>query len=231
MTVLAIIPARGGSKGVPRKNLRTVGGVSLLERAIASVKAAGVADTVLVSTEDPEIKEVALAAGADVPFDRPADLADDTAATVDVVRHVLDGLHELGRASPEILVLAEPTLPFRSPASVRAAVERCARGDVASVVSVCPLERKPQYIFRKEGGLVARYIQTPNETFARRQDMRHLCRLSSVVWVVRTERFRAAGRLMVEPTGFVETDPVESVNIDEPLDLDFADFLARRDGI
>ncbi len=108
------------------------------------------------------------------------------------------------------------------------AVARAKRGDVNSVISVCPLERKPQFIFAKEGDRLERYIKEPNETFERRQDMGHLCRLSNVVWVVRAVEFLANRRLLMEPVGYVESDGVEQVNIDEPLDLDFADFLARR---
>lgn len=229
--VLAIVPARGGSKGVPRKNLRHVGGISLLERAIRSLRAADAVDAILVSTEDAEIAAAARAAGAAVPFMRPAELASDTASTIDVLVHVLETWTRREGAAPEWFVLAEPTNPFRRPETVAAAVARARQGDVASVIAVCPLERKPQYIFAKVGDRLERYIKAPSEEFGRRQEMDHLCRLSNVVWVVRTADFLASRRLLMAPTGYVPTDGVEAINIDEMLDLEFADFLAGRSGL
>lgn len=227
---LAIVPARGGSKGVPRKNLRTVGGRSLLARAVESVRESGAADAIVVSTDDAEIAAAARIAGAQVPFVRPVDLASDTATTADVVRHALTQWSQAQGAPPDWFVLAEPTNPFRRPATVAAAVARARAGGVASVIAVCPLERKPQYIFAKTNGILERYVKRPSEEFERRQEMAHLCRLSNVVWVVRTADFLAKGKLLLPPVGYVEVDAVEAINIDDPVDLDFADFLARRDG-
>ncbi|MBL8833937.1 MAG: acylneuraminate cytidylyltransferase family protein [Rhodospirillales bacterium] len=227
---LAIVPARGGSKGVPRKNLRMVGGRSLLARAIGAVRESSAADAIVVSTDDIEIAAAARTAGAQVPFMRSADLASDTATTTDVVRHALAQWTQTTGAPPEWFVLAEPTNPFRRPTTVAAAVARARAGGVASVIAVCPLERKPQYIFAKTGGLLERYVKEPSEEFERRQDMVHLCRLSNVVWVVRTADFLVHGKLLLPPVGYVEVDAIEAINIDDPVDLDFADFLARRDG-
>jgi CMP-N-acetylneuraminic acid synthetase len=229
--VLAIVPARGGSKGVPRKNLRHVGGTTLLERAVRSVRAADGVDAVLVSTEDVEIATAARAAGAAVPFMRPAELASDTASTVDVLVHALETWTRSEGVAPEWFVLAEPTNPFRRSQTVAAAVARAMKGDVASVIAVCSLERKPQYIFTKVGDLLDRYIKEPREQFGRRQEMAHLCRLSGVVWVVRTSDFLLSRHLLMGPTAYVSSDGFEAINIDELLDLEFANFVAARFGL
>lgn len=222
--LLAIIPARGGSKGVPRKNLRVVGDRSLLVRAIDSARGVPGIGTVLVSTDDAEIADAARAAGASVPFLRPAALAGDLAPTLPVVRHALDWARSNGMRPPAI-VLLEPTSPFRTTALVAAAVERFAAGDCRSVVSVVPLERKPENIF-VAGRHLERYIRDPVRRHARRQDMADLRRIDSAVYVCAADAVDA-GELMAEPIGYVEGDWLSAINIDTPLDLDFARFLSR----
>lgn len=227
MGAVAIIPARGGSKGVPRKNLQPVGGVSLLARAIHAATASGVIDRVIVSTDDTEIAEAARAAGAEVPFLRPAELASDTATSVDAIRHTVLELIKQGQAV-DSLILLEPTSPFRTAEHVRAAVVRFRQGDVRSVITVCPLERKPENIFRKHDDHLSRYIQVPAAHFERRQDMDMLCRLNSAVYVVSGADFLASGAFVIEPAGYVEMTELASVNIDTPDQLEFANLLASR---
>lgn len=228
MSVLAIIPARGGSKGVPRKNLRCVGEKSLLVRAIDAARLCPLIDNVLVTTEDEEIAREAANAGAEVPFLRPAALAGDTIATVPVLVHAVSAYTAATGQRPSILVLIEATVPFRRSELLAAAIERYQRGDCRSVISVCPLERKPQNIFVKgSNGHLERYITSPVETFSRRQDMEHLCRLSSGVYVVGCDDFLASQKLVLEPIGFVEMSSQESINIDDDLDLMLADLVAK----
>jgi CMP-N,N'-diacetyllegionaminic acid synthase len=226
MAVLAIIPARGGSKGVPRKNLRQVGDRSLLVRAIeASRNAAGV-DRVFVSTDDGEIQQEARLHGADASVLRPAALATDQAPTLPVLQHAVQSVEAVG-VIVDIIVLVEPTSPFRTANHVGAALERFRRGDCRSVVTVTELERKPENIFVKDVHL-RRYIERPLEHFARRQEMAHLCRINSAVYVVGRDDLMA-GKLTPEPVGWVEMDAKSSINIDTPVDLAFADFLARNE--
>ena len=225
MTVLGIIPARGGSKGVPRKNLARVGGRSLVRRAIEALRESRVCDAILVSTEDREIADEALAAGGEVD-QRPQSLAADEVSTEAVL---LELLARRGKSSGEILVLAEPNHPFRQAATVRAAVETYRRGGVGSVVAVFPLQHKPQYIFRKAAGTLRRYVEVPAESFLRRQEMDHLCRLSGAAWVVGAAAFCEAEQLLRSPIGWVDSQPYEAVNIDTPLDLAFAQFLADKE--
>lgn len=225
MSVLAVIPARGGSKGVPRKNLREVGGKSLLVRAIEACRQAEGIDRVFVSTEDREIADAAIAAGIEVPVLRPADLATDEAPTLPVLRHAIETVEACG-LSVSVLVLVEPTSPFRDAGHVAAALSRYREGDCASVASVTALERKPENIFVKERTL-RRYIEQPAQTFRRRQDMAHLCRLNSAVYVTSRDAI-LAGQLLPPPIGWVEMDALSSLNIDTPVDLAIAQFLAGK---
>ncbi|MBE0533503.1 MAG: acylneuraminate cytidylyltransferase family protein [Rhodospirillales bacterium] len=232
MTVLALIPARGGSKGVPRKNLRLVGGRSLIERAVAAVRGSGVVDRVLVSTDDEEIAEAARQAGAEVPFLRPPELASDRAPMGPVIQHAITAFEAYADVTVKTLVFTEPTVPFRNAEHVAGAVTRYRQGDCRSVITVCPLERKPENIFAKgRDGHLARYIRDPRQTFANRQDMADLCCLSSGVYVIGRDTYMATGTLVVEPVGFVEMTVIESVNIDEEIDLMLAEIIAERYGL
>lgn len=227
MTVLAVIPARGGSKGVIGKNLQSVGGISLVGRAVRCCFEAGCIDRVLVSTDDPSIRAEALLHNAEVPFLRPAELATDTASTVDAVLHAVNTYEAMIKQRVTVLVLVEPTNPFRSPTSLRTAVEHYRQGGWGSVIGVCPLERKPQFIFQKqEGGRLESIIKDPGLRFARRQEMARLCRLSSVVYVVGRDDFERERSFVLDPLGYVNNTQLEALNIDEELDLEFARFIA-----
>lgn len=228
MAVVAIIPARGGSKGIARKNLRVVGTQNLLTRAMIACRDASGIDVVYVSTDDEEIRRAAVAAGALVPSLRPSELASDTTPTLPVVQHAIATM-EKENIDVSTIVLVEPTSPFRTSAHVAATLARFLVGDCRSAVSVTALDRKPENIFVKERYL-RRYIEAPREHFPQRQDMEHLCRINSAVYVVGRANV-LAGDLMPEPIGFFEMDSRSSINIDTPLDLEFADFIARRDGI
>jgi len=232
VTVLALIPARGGSKGVPGKNLRHVGGRSLIERAVAAARDSGVVDRILVSTDSEEIAEAAAKAGAEVPFLRPPELASDRAPMTPVIRHAITAFEFHAGISIDTLVFTEPTVPFRTADHVAEAVSRYRQGDCRSVVSVCPLERKPENIFVKTiDGHLTRYIREPRESFANRQDMASLCRLSSGLYVLGRNTFFSHDRLVVEPVGFVGMTALESVNIDEEIDLMLAELIADRYGL
>lgn len=231
MTTLALIPARGGSKGVPRKNLRVVGCMSLLERAIRSAQGVSRVEHILVSTDDEEIAAEARRCGVDVPFLRPPELASDHAAVIPAILHALDSYERFSGTEIETLVLLEPTSPFRTALHVAAALELYAKGGCATVISVCPLERKPENIFLKSNGVLDRYIRDPLPDFTRRQDMSALCRLNSAIYVTSTKRCRDEGRLLAEPVGYVEMSSRDSVNIDEEVDLMLAEAIASRYGI
>lgn len=229
LPVLAVIPARGGSKGIARKNLREIGGISLLGRAVRAAVGSGAVDHVLVSTEDREVAAEARRHAAAVR-DRPLELAGDAAAVVDVV---LDALEQVERAwgrAVRTVVLVEPTSPFRTSEHVRRAVRQHVEGRANSTVTVCDLERKPENIFRK-GEVLAPYVERPRERFARRQDMAHLCRINSALYVVDRDAFLARRSLLIDPIGYIEMTALESVNVDEVLDLEWAAFLAERHGL
>lgn len=229
MVTLALIPARGGSKGVPGKNLIELSGRSLIERAVTACLESGSVDHVVVSTDDKNIAAEAQRAGADAPFIRPAELAHDDTPIVPVIEHGIKAFEYWLGARVTTLVFTEPTVPFRNARHIADAIARYGKGDYRSVVSVCPVERKPENIFVKSAGhTLERYIVEPRETYRRRQDMASLCRLSSGIYVVGRDDFMAQRRLIIAPVGYIEMSALESVNIDEEIDLLLAKIVAER---
>ena len=227
MMTLAIIPVRGGSKGVPRKNLRKVGPYTLLERAIRAARDAGV-DHIVVSTEDSEIAAEAKRCGVAMNFMRPQALAGDDVPVIPVIEHAIQAFEETNGAEVDVIALIEATVPFRNADHVSEAVAKYRRGGYASVATVCPLERKPENICIKESGRLKRYITEPKIQYTKRQDMTQLCRISSGVYVFGKKDFLRQKSVLLDPIGYVEMSGVESVNIDEEIDLLLADSVHKK---
>lgn len=147
--VLAIVPARGGSKGLPGKNVRTLAGHPLIAWSIAAAQAAPSVGRVICSTDDAEIAEVARCYGADLPFTRPSEFATDSATDLDVFNHALEWLDAHEGYHPELVVQLRPTTPFRDPAWIDAAVA-VMRSDpaITCVRSVAPAPHTPYKMWR-----------------------------------------------------------------------------------
>jgi CMP-N-acetylneuraminic acid synthetase len=168
--VLAVIPARGGSKGLPGKNLRQLAGTSLLEHAIRFARSCDSVGRIVVSTDSEEIAAVARAAGADVPFMRPSELATDETPTWPVLQHALDRVDPLGEEW-DYLLLCDPTAPIRSPADVEVAFERL-RAETAADGIVSVAEPGFNIVWQsviEEGGYMAHLVEQ-GVRVSRRQD-------------------------------------------------------------
>ena len=148
-SVLAIIPARGGSKGLPGKNIRPLLGKPLIGWSIEQAFASRYIDEVVVSSDCPEIIEISRKFGANVPFKRPAKLASDNSTTIDVLIHCLDWFEENNK-SFDILVLLEPTSPIREVSDIDNSLRILISKEQGSVVSVCKTEgQNPAFCFKK----------------------------------------------------------------------------------
>ena len=141
--VLALIPARGGSKGLPRKNVLLLGGRPLLAWSILAARGSAHVDRIVVSSEDREIIETAREWGAEVPFVRPAELARDETSGMDVVLHALD---QAGQGF-DYVVLVQPTSPLRTPQDIDACLERCLETGAPACVSVCEPAKSPHWMY------------------------------------------------------------------------------------
>lgn len=170
--VLALIPARGGSKGLPSKNLMPLAGQSLVARAAAVARESGVVDRAILSTDSQEIAEEGRRAGVEVPFLRPPALARDETPMLPVVQHAVQALEVEGWV-PAIIVLLQPTSPLRRPGHVRDAVTQLRDSRADSVVSVVelPPHMSPDYVMRVTEGELRPFLPE-GERVTRRQDAR-----------------------------------------------------------
>jgi CMP-N,N'-diacetyllegionaminic acid synthase len=227
MIVLGIVPARGGSKGVPHKNLRVLGGQSLLARTAAAVRASRSLTRTVLSTDDPEIAAAGHALGLDVPFMRPEELAADDTPMLPVLRHAVETLAREGFQA-DILVLLQPTSPFRRAEHIDAAVDLLAASGADSVVSVVevPHQFSPVSVLTVTDGRVTPYAPGPLVT--RRQDKpRVYARNGPAVLAVRVSVIER-GTLYGDDCRPLIMTPADSVDIDDPHDFEYAEFLLNR---
>lgn len=227
MRYLGLIPARGGSKGVPRKNVKLLGGQPLLQWTVdCALKVKGL-DRLIVSTEDEEIAAVASRAGAEVPFLRPRNLANDSARSIDVVNDVLATLARAGEEY-EVVCLLQPTTPFRSVRLLQHCLDRFADGDLDSLISVTrvPDHYHPNWAFigRKDGRLTP--AQGIGSVIPRRQELPPAFIRDGAVYITTTEVLRS-GSFFGNRLGYVENTDEKQVNIDTQEDWATAERLAE----
>jgi CMP-N,N'-diacetyllegionaminic acid synthase len=216
---LAVVPARGGSKSVPRKNIRPLGGKPLLSHTLAQIATVPEIDVAVVSTDDVEIAAVARADGGRV-VERPAELAGDTAPTEWALLHALDALAEKGEHFDYVMVL-EPTSPFRSPATIRRCMERIVEADGKSLMTVVETRAN---IGSLEAGVFRPLVPGAPR---RRQERKPFYIESSTVYVASVGYLRASGTLVCDDWLAVSVDERETVDINTPLDFEVAQALFR----
>ena len=217
---IAVIPARGGSKGVPGKNLLEVAGTSLLARAVSCAHDAAAIDRVVVTTDDKRIAAAARELGVGV-VDRPAELATDAAPTSPAVLHALD---QVG-SDHEIVVLLQPPSPLRTGADVDAVVQRLADDRaLASITSVYEVgDTHPARMYRLADGVLQPL--DPDLERVRRQDLPPVYHRNGAIYATRVDALRASGELIVEPVAGYVMDARWTVNIDTPADLAVAELV------
>lgn len=221
-SVLALITARGGSKGLPGKNITPVLGRPLIDFSIAAARAARGIDRVVLSTEDEAIARVARECGCEVPFVRPAPLATDQASSIDVVMHALDSLPQF-----DLLVLLQPTSPARSAQDIEEACGLLLRHRAPACVSVTLAEQSPYWMYQLTEGERLQAL-LPASTGTRRQDLPPVYLLNGAIYVARCDRLRRH-RSFVGPDTVAYVMPAErSIDIDTADDLNaFVRQLSR----
>lgn len=223
---LAIIPARGGSKGIPGKNIVPLLGRPLVAYTIEAARKSRWIGRVLVSTDDPEIAAASKRFGAEVPFLRPAELARDETPTLPVLQHVLAQLKSAEKYEPEIIVLLQPTSPLRRVEDIDRAVALLHQTGADSVVSLCAAEHSPYWMNRLEGDRVLPFLDNVPE-YERRQDLPPVYRLNGAVYATRRRILMEQDRLLGEDTRGIVMDAESSVDIDTPLDLRIAMLILQ----
>ena len=223
--MMAIIPARGGSKGLPGKNIRPLLGKPLIAYTIECAKAAHSIDRVVVSTDDPEIAAVSRDFGAEVPFLRPAELATDTAKAVDNYIYTVERISREGGVAIDSFAVLLPTSPLRESGDIDAAVEMFFERNADSVVSYVP-EMHP-VVWHKYLRADGSFEDIFDSSLANRQELRTSYYPNGAVYVFRTETIKAKKYYTDKSYAYVMPRS-RSVDIDNLEDFELAEFLLRR---
>lgn len=229
MSILAIIPARGGSKRVPRKNIRPVAGKPLMAWTIEVALACPSLDRVIVSTDDSEFAEIACKYGAEVPFLRPDDLAQDDTSDLPVYQHALSWLEERESYRPDIVVWLRPTAPLRIVQDVECAIEILIETKADWVRSVCSVEHHPYWTMKLDRNRLIPLLNGIDFIkYYRRQLLPPAYRLNGAVDVAWWGTLMDKQLLYTgDVRGYVM--PVErSVDLDTELDFELAELLLQR---
>jgi N-acylneuraminate cytidylyltransferase len=222
MTTLVLIPARGGSKGVPGKNIKILGGKPLIQHTIDAARELFADDQILVSTDDPKIKAVVEATGLTVPFLRPAELATDTAGSHEVMLHALD-YYENSQGPVDRLVLLEPTSPFRTANHIKEALALY-DNTMDMVVAVKETQANPYYVLREEDD--QGWLQPSKPVVAtRRQDVPTVYEINGAIYIIKVAALRQAKLSDFKKVKKYVMDERSSHDIDTPLDWAFAEVL------
>jgi len=222
--ILAIIPARGGSKGVPRKNIKLLGNKPLLAWTIEAGLNSKYIDRVILSSDDDEIAAVARQFNCDVPFIRPPELASDTADSVSVVLHALGAIS----AEYDYFVLLQPTSPFRSAVHIDSSLELMFKRDAHSIVSVVESEANPYWMcwVNDEGRM--QNVLDGAEKYSRRQELPIAYLVNGAIYIIEVKKFLEDKKFVLDDTLAFKMSNSESIDIDTLEDFELAENKIRK---
>ena len=224
---LAVIPARGGSKAIPLKNIKPLNGKPLIEYTIEEALKSKTLEKIIVSTDHPEIAKIALNCGAEVPFVRPADISEDVPTEL-VLQHAVKYLEEHESYYPEIIVTLQPTSPLRKSIDIDKSVNTLIEKNADSVVTICEIDERPEWMFRFENDEVKPFIGNEISLVAR-QELTRLYRLNGAVFASTHQLLMEHGKIVGGKIQAVVMDRDHSVDIDTHLDFALAEWLIEKD--
>ena len=223
--ILGVIPARGGSKGVPGKNIRTVLGKPLIAYAIeCSLKCPSI-DHLIVTTDSEQIAGIARKCGADVPFIRPAELAEDKTPMLPVLQHAVTATEEYYQKTVEALVLLHPTGPLRTVDDVEGCLKLFKDSDCDAVISGNTSNRSPYFTMVMPNNGYIRLVVPSSEPIGRRQDSPPIYDLNSVVWVYSRKALMEECVRIPERTLLYVVPSERAIDIDTEFDFKILEFL------
>ena len=225
--ILALIPARGGSKGIKNKNIINLCGKPLIQYTIDAAKGSKYIDDVVVSTDSETIADIARKCGAEVPFLRPAELSSDTSKSIDVVIHAVSFLKDLHREY-DCLVFLQPTQPLRTVEDIDKAIETFYNNGRLSLVSVCEVENHPILMRTIEDGKLKPLLKCGSSV--RRQDMPKYYCVNGCIYINSTFELDCDLSQNDNIVPFIMNQS-HSVDIDEMSDLEMAEYLLRNKNI
>lgn len=223
--ITGIITARGGSKGIPGKNIRLLAGKPLIAWTIEAALASSSLHRVIVSTDDADIARIAAEWGAEVPFLRPAELATDTARHADVIAHALQWLETADGQMPEYFLLLQPTLPFRTADDIEGAIAMKRIHHADAVVSVTEVKQHP-YLMKRvlQDGTIATFMES-DIPYLRRQDLPPLYILNGAIYLLRSATFLQQRTVFPDGACAYIMPQEHSHDIDTPMDFFIAQLI------
>jgi CMP-N-acetylneuraminic acid synthetase len=231
MKILAIIPARGGSKGIPRKNIIDINGKPLIAYTIEATKKAKLIDKNIVSTDDKEIAQVSKNYGANIPFLRPEKASTDSAQAIDVIKHALDWFNKNENYSPDAVLYLQPTSPLRTNKHIDEAIKKFVSNPEAdSLVSVVKPSHNfhPIKIMKQVGNYLEPYLQNEGLKKLDRHNMPTLYGRNGPAILISKVNILNNNDLYGRKILPFEMDEISSHDIDEPFDLELAEFFIKK---
>lgn len=229
MKTLVIIPARGGSKGIPHKNIKLLGGKPLICRAIDNARSMAPDADICVSTDDPEIIRVVENYGLKVPFIRPAELAADNSGTYEVLLHALGFYEQQGRTYDTIILL-QPTSPFRRDEDIREALKLYSP-DIDMVVSVTEARANPYYNCFEADSNGFLHISKGDGGYVRRQDAPKAWEYNGAIYIINPQSLKRESLGKFTSRRMYPMDELHSLDLDTPLDWRIAELLIAENEI
>ena len=229
MKPLVIIPARGGSKGIPHKDIKLLGGKPLICRAIDNARAVAPDSDICVSTDDSEIIQVVEDYGLKVPFIRPTELAADNSGTYEVLLHALSFYEQQGRTYDTIILL-QPTSPFRRDEDISEALKLYSP-DVDMVVSVTEARANPYYNCFETDSDGFLHVSKGDGKYIRRQDAPKAWEYNGAIYIINPQSLKRKSLGEFKRRRMYEMDELHSLDLDTPLDWRIAELLIAENGI
>jgi CMP-N,N'-diacetyllegionaminic acid synthase len=214
MKILGLIPARGGSKGIPKKNIKILGNKPLLQYTQEAAKRSSLLSRVILSSDDQEIISIAKNLDLEVPFIRPENLAQDKTSSLEVIIHALNYFRDKNIYFDAVCLL-QPTTPFRQKNLIDQAIKKFIQGNYDSLITVkkVPAEFNPHWVFEEESGKL-KLATGENEIISRRQDLPPAYFRDGAIYLTKTEVILNQKSLFGQNIGFLENLDLNSVNLD-----------------
>ncbi len=223
--ILAIIPARGGSKGIRKKNIQKLLGKPLISYTITAAKNTKSINKIIVSTDDNEIKKISENIGAEVPFLRPKQISKDTSSTIEVIKHALKFLEETQSYKPDIIVLLQPTSPLRTSQLITKTINTLKKSKATSVITVSKITKHPYASFWLKNDFLKPFKENSTK-YSRRQDFPDLFFPTGAVysfWYDTLKKFNSIYGPKIKPI-IVDDD---NIDIDTLQDLFFTEMILK----
>ncbi len=229
MSRICTICARGGSQGVPNKNLRPLMGRPLIAHSIAQARESGMFDVIAISSDSPQILKVALESGADLAINRPPELATHAAAKIPAIQHCVNEAERLRGRRFEVVVDLDATSPLRDVADIEQAVALLEQTGASNVITACPARRSPYFnLVELDADGIVRLSKPPASGVVRRQDAPPCFDMNASIYVWQRDALQDAPTVFLHDTRLMVMPEERSVDIDTELDFEIVEWLMKK---